>query len=251
MIESYQKRSFSAPVSGGHVVSHDVYSKGDQSRVVVIIQELPGIGPQTLKLADTLHQRGFRVVLPHLFGPLGKVSIAGNLVRVFCLRKEFHLFQKHRTSPIVDWLKALCQDINDESSVSGVGVIGMCLTGNFAMSLIADEAVLAGVASQPSMPLFKQNALHMSEEEIEATKAALTEKGPMMALRFEKDKLCTAEKFAALDRTFNIDSTRIKLVGLPGKGHSVLTLDFMRGGEPAKQALEEVISYFDKSLKLV
>ena len=248
-MQNYQKSSFSASIEDGSLITHDVYSRGDQPRVVVIIQELPGIGPETLVLAEKLHSEGFRVVLPHLFGPLGRVSMVGNMARVFCLRKEFKLFEKSRTSPIVDWLKKLCQDISSQADVSGVGVIGMCLTGNFAISLIADDAVSAAVASQPSLPLFDSAALHMSTEGIAATKKALTEKGPMMALRFERDPLCTAEKFSALDNTFNNDSNRIRLVELPGKGHSVLTLDFMKGGEPARKALEEVIDYFNKSLE--
>ena len=247
-MQDYQKTVFSTPINDGHVVSHDVYTRGDQPGVVVIIQELPGIGPETLKLATILNEKGFRVVLPHLFGPLGRVSMLGNFVRVFCMRREFHLFAKNQTSPIVDWLKALCRDIKSEGGVSGVGVIGMCLTGNFAMSLVADDAVLAGVASQPSMPLNDQSALHMSEDEVDAVKQALDIKGSMLALRFEGDRLCRAEKFEAIDRAFNSDKERVRLIELPGKGHSVLTLDFIKGGEPAEQALQQLIAYFAHQL---
>jgi hypothetical protein len=38
-----------------------------------------------------------------------------------------------KTSPIVDWLKALCQKIKPIATQKGVGVIGMSLTGNIAI----------------------------------------------------------------------------------------------------------------------
>jgi dienelactone hydrolase len=101
---------------------------------------------------------------------------------------------------VVEWLRALCQDIRERRRVEGVGVIGMCLTGNFAITLIADDSVLAAVASQPSLPPLPQQDLHMSPAEIRASRDALTTKGPMLAFRFEGDSVCTAKKFAAIDR---------------------------------------------------
>ena len=252
MLEGYGKREFSAPIRGGnqpHEVSHDVYSRGDQSATVVIIQELPGIGPETLALADRFSEQGYRVVLPHLFGPLGKISLAGNLFRVFCMRKEFTLFSKNESSPIVDWLKALCRDLKENHGSGGIGVIGMCLTGNFAMSLMADDNVLAGVASQPSMPFRGHGDLHMSPEEVSDARQRLTEEGAMIALRFEGDFLCNGEKFAAIKDAFNDETERVRLIELPGKGHSVLTLDFIKGGEPAEDAFQAVLSYFESKLK--
>ncbi len=152
---------------------------------MVIIQELPGIGPETLRLADEFVDRGFAVVLPHLFGPLEKTSIGGNLLRVFCMRREFSLFAAHRSSPIVDWLKALCRDIKEQGQCKGVGVIGMCLTGNFAISLMGDDSVLAAVSSQPSMPLMKASQLHMSAADITAIRQRIDATAPMHAYRFD------------------------------------------------------------------
>ena len=91
----------------------------------------------------------------------------------------------------------------------------------------------------------------MSEEEIAQARSRLDEHGPMMALRFEGDPLCTGTKFKAISDTFNDDKQRIRLVELPGKGHSVLTLDLIKGGEPAQQALNDVLSYFADKLNLV
>jgi len=201
-ITDYEKSSFSAKIKSGHTITHDVYARGT-GKVLVLIQELPGIGQETLALADRFVDRGYRVILPHLFGPIGKISVVGNLFRVFCMRKEFKLFAKNESSPIVDWLKALCAKMKATHKVSGVAVIGMCLTGNFAISLMAEDAVLAGFASQPSMPILAQNALHLSGQEIETIKAKLDKIGPMHCGRFEGDKMCTAQKFDLINRKFN------------------------------------------------
>ncbi len=249
-IPDFKKYSFSALTSVGKEVTHDVYEKGE-GPVVLIIQELPGIGQETLRLAALFLEKGFRVVMPHLFGPLGKTNMAGNLVKVMCMYKEFHIFSSNKTSPIVNWLRALCQHLVKENNSKGVGVIGMCLTGNFAISLMVDESVMAAVASQPSLPVQKGSALHMSEDEIQIIKSRLDQHGPMKAFRFEGDGLCPARRFKALQETFNSDEQeRIQLRVLPGKGHSVLTIHFnAEDGHPTKEALEEIFDYFGEKLR--
>jgi len=249
VIEGYTQRKFRAVLPDGHAVIHDVYTQG-AGPVVMIMQELPGIGPETLRLADEFVQEGFTVVLPHLFGPLGKTALLTNGLRMLCMRREFKIFEKGGTSPAVAWLRALCRDLNVTHEVEGVAVIGMCLTGNFAMSLMADEAVLAGVASQPSLPILASDGLHLSEAAIAQLRQRLETHGPMRAYRFAGDTLCTAEKFDRIEETFNGDRTRVQLKTLPGKGHAVLTLDFVdEVGHPTRQALDEVLSYFRKALK--
>lgn len=218
---------------------------------MVLIQELPGIGKETLRLADRLIESGFKVVMPHLFGPLERTSIIGNMARVFCLHREFRIFQANQSSPIIDWLRALCRKVRGEEKTKGVGVIGMCLTGNFAISLMGDDSVLASVASQPALPAFKQDALHMSPQEVDATKKRIDETAPMLALRFEGDPGVTAAKFNCIHQAFNEENNeRVRLKTLPGKGHSVLTLDFVdQEGHPTYQALQEVIAYFSNQLR--
>lgn len=246
-IAEYRVAPFTATFEGGEQITHDVYHRGSGAPVV-IIQELPGIGMETLRLADEFVSRGFEVVLPHLFGPLGRIAIGGNLVRVFCMRREFHLFENDRSSPIVDWLKALCREVKMQHK--GVGVIGMCLTGNFAISLMADNSVLAAVSSQPSMPLMKAAKLHMSEQEIYQVRRRIDATAPIHAYRFEGDPVCNATKYRAIDQAFNDDGiTRVVTHTLPGKGHSVLTLDFVdQQGHPTRAALDEILQYFSAQL---
>ena len=250
-ISSYQKTLFEARTSDGHLISHDIYRRG-AGAPVLLLQELPGIGQETLSLADELVNAGFEVVMPHLFGSLGETSIGGNLVRVMCLRKEFWLMSRDRSSPIADWIRLLCREVRDQRGAKGVGVIGMCLTGNFAIQLIGDDSVLAAVASQPAMPFFKQGALQMTPDDIRQSRDALDSKGPMRLLRFEGDPLCTKEKSECVHRAFNDDgTTRVQEITIPGKGHSVLTLDFVdEAGHPTRTALDNVIQYFSSHLNL-
>jgi dienelactone hydrolase len=249
-IADYACAPFAAPLVSGAHISHDVYRRGSGAPVV-IIQELPGIGPETLRLADEFVAHGFAVVLPHLFGPLEKTSTGGNLIRVFCMRREFSLFESHRSSPIVDWLKALCREVKAQGQHKGVGVIGMCLTGNFAISLMGDDSVLAAVSSQPSMPLMKADELHMSASDIGVIRQRIDATAPMHAYRFDGDPMCSAAKFQAIDDAFNNDgSTRVVTHTLPGKGHSVLTLDFVdEDGHPTRKALNDILAYFAAQLQ--
>lgn len=248
VMQSFEKTVFSTDEVDGKPLSHDVYTKGE-GPVVLIIQELPGIGTETVRLADKLVDAGFRVVLPHIFGPLGKLSFAGNTARLFCMRREFALFAKKRTSPVVNWLRALSRELKNQYDVPGIGVIGMCLSGNFAISLMADDAVLAGVASQPSLPLGMQKSLHMSDQDVAEIRDALDEKGAMLAFRFAGDKLCTGAKFKALDAAFNDDKERIKLTNVEGNDHALLTVHFIdEAGSPTDAALQEVMGYFGDKL---
>lgn len=249
-ITSYAKESFTSTLRNGKTVTHDIYIQGSGSKVLILIQELPGIGQETLALADQFVAQGYTVVLPHLFGKIGKTATLINIVKVFCMRKQFSVFAKNQSSPIVDFLSDLCSKMKERYQVSGVAVIGMCLTGNFAISLMANEDVLAGFASQPSLPLKKQGYIHMSDEEVTAVKNRLDQIGPMHCARLQGDKICAAERFEAIDKAFNDDDRqRIILHQLPGDGHSILTLDFVdEEGHPTKNALQEVIGYFDSQL---
>ncbi|WP_425045610.1 dienelactone hydrolase family protein [Primorskyibacter sp. S87] len=222
---------FAAPLGTGQNVSHPVHVRGE-GPPILILQELPGIGPETLDLADRLISAGFRIYLPHLFGTFGKITMTRNVLRMFCVRREFNMFLKGAQSPIADWMKALVREISDRESESGVGVIGMCLTGSFALTLMAEDAVLGGVASQPALPVFGRDTLHMSPEDIAAAHRGMKEKGPGLAMRFSEDRLAPSQLMRALERAFGEDLTTVEFTG---KGHSLLTLDFHA---PAYQRVE-------------
>ncbi|SOH94033.1 Dienelactone hydrolase [Monaibacterium marinum] len=234
--------------ANGNSLTRTVYTRGT-GPAVVMIQELPGLTQQALDLGERLDAAGFTVHAPHLFGPLGKSSVVGNTLRVLCLHREFQVFAKGQTSPVVEWLGSLCRHVAQDSGAP-VGVIGMCLTGNFALSLIAEDGVVAAVASQPSLPIIGQEHLHMSPADITRSRAALDAKGPMLAFRFDGDPLCKSAKFDAITRAFNDDAQRVQLVTLPGKGHAVLTAHFRdRTGHPTRAAMDQVLGYFNERLR--
>ena len=130
-----------------------VYKKGS-GPAVILMHELPGMIPECVDLARRLAEN-FTVYMPLLFG---KANVGFNPAKVVqyavqvCISKEFYCFAKNRSSPITDWLKKLSQEANRECGGKGVGVIGMCLTGGFVLSMMADKSVIAPVASQPSFP---------------------------------------------------------------------------------------------------
>ena len=249
-IDAYRKERFAGPV-GETTRTFDVYVRG-AGPPIVMMQELPGIGQEALRFADKLVAAGFEVWLPHLFGPIGRTSMAGNMIRVLCMQREFQLFSRHKSSAVVDWMRALCVHVRDARKVKGVGVIGMCLTGNFALAMIADDAVLAAVAAQPSLPR-DQDALHLSDAEVAASRAAIDAKGAMRAYRFEGDALCTGVRFAAIAAAFNDDpgntERRVVLRTLPGADHSVFTRHFVDDGTGSTaRALAEILAYFGERL---
>ena len=117
-IEQFSKRHLSFAMRNGYIASHDIYTRGQGDKVVVIIQELPGIGQETLALADEFVDKNYTVVLPHLFGPIGKTATVTNFLRALCMRREFKIFAKNQSSPIVDFLSSLCSYYKKENQVN-------------------------------------------------------------------------------------------------------------------------------------
>ena len=244
LMKNYTKERFSLTVRGMEIC-HDYYTSSADGPVIVLLHELPGLTPKTMELARALTLSGFRVVLPHYLGPLGKDQKIANTLRV-CISKEIRCLAEQGGSPFVDWLRAFCQAIKTQQQVSGIGVIGMCLTGNFAISLIASPAVLGAVTAQPSLPFLKQSSLALSPQEIEDSKAALDQKGYMLGYRYTDDKICQEAKFEAIEQHFTSD--QICLNRIDGNSHSTLTDRVFAGDQIRNEAVKEVIDYFKQRL---
>lgn len=227
---------FSAPQSNGHTATHDVHVKGD-GPPILLMQELPGIVPETLKLVERLNAAGFRVYMPHFLGPFGKFALARNTLRLLCVRREINIFRKGKQSPFADWLRALAAHIREQEGGQQVGVIGMCLTGGFALTMMADDAVLGAVASQPALPVRSKGRLQMSEAEIAAARAGMAEKGQGLAMRFTGDKLVPDDLWSAIERAFGED---LETVEFQGDDHALLTVHFHQ------PAYDRVEAYFQE-----
>jgi dienelactone hydrolase len=239
-----------------------VYKKG-RGPGVVVMHEIPGITPPVAEFARRVADAGFTVYMPHMFGTPGKpLSIpyaAGQLARA-CVSREFSMLAKNESSPITDWLRALCRRAHEECGGVGVGAIGMCLTGNFALALMVDEWVMAPVLSQPSMPFpataAHRAALHVSDEDLRTVKRRAAAGCGVLGLRFTADPMCPAERFETLRRelgdgfeAIEIDSGPGNPHGLTRMSHSVVTNDLVdEEGHPTRAALDRVLSFFRERL---
>ncbi len=230
---------------------------------VVVIHEIPGITPEVLRFAERVVDAGFRVYLPHLFGtpgrPFSTGTVAVQMVRA-CISREFHVLARNHASPITRWLRGLCRSAFHECGGRGVGAVGMCLTGNFALALMVDERLMAPVLSQPSLPFpvtpSHRRALHLSPEELEVVRRRAAAGCGVLGLRFTRDPLCPPERFERLRQelgggfeAIEIDSSPGNPWGIPRTAHSVLTVDLVdRDGHPTREALERVLVFLRERL---
>lgn len=244
-------------------VSKVVYRKGAGPGVVVIT-EVPGIHPGVITFAETLVESGFTVFVPELFGVTGKpVSngyVMGTMLKL-CVSREFRLLAAHQSSPVTDWLRALVRKIHAELGGTGVGAVGMCLTGNFALSLAVEPALMAPVLSQPALPLptsaERRAALAISSGEVATIQRRIEQEDyKVLGLCFTADGKVPRERVATLKQQFGagfesieIDSSPGNKHGIPKTAHSVLTLDLVRdAGHPTEQALQRVLAFLHERL---
>jgi dienelactone hydrolase len=235
---------------------------------VIVIHEMPGLHPLVIRFADRIVEAGMTAVLPSLFGTPGKpVSMGyalGEMLKGICIRREFNVWATNRSSPIVDWLRALSRAMHEQCGGPGVGAIGMCFTGNFALAMMTEPAVVAPVLSQPSLPMpagpggaKRRGAIGVSDTEIACAKRRFTDEGlTMIGLRFHGDSFVPDERFAALKEAFGEHFEAIELDprdGAPDTGmapHSVLTVH-LRDDDPTgptKRAEQRVIAFFRERL---
>jgi dienelactone hydrolase len=227
---------------------------------VIVMTEMPGIYHHVARFARFVRDAGFSVFMPHLFGTDGRPPTIGYGVRTIaraCISAEFRAFAANRSSPVVDWLKALAAHVHPLCGGKGVGAIGMCFTGNFALSMMVEPAVRAPVLSQPSLPMLKKGGMHIAPDELAAVRERMEREDlTVLAYRFEGDPFCRAERFAAYQEALGDrfvgrvlpDSAAAQ--GTPMKPHSVVTLHLIdRDGEPTRQAVDEILGFFAKRLR--
>jgi len=237
--------------------SRPVFRRGT-GPAVIVIHEIPGLHPQVVRFADHVAAAGMTVFMPSLFGKPGKeVSRAyalGSMLVNICIRREFNVWANNRSSPIVDWLRALARKAHAECGGAGVGAVGMCFTGGYALAMMTEPSVVAPVLSQPSMPLGKKGRalIDASPSEIACAKRRFEDEDlSMIGLRFKSDAFVPDERFEALRAEFGERFEAVELEdkdALPNAGmppHSVLTLHLVdQAGSVTKQVEERVIAFF-------
>ena len=229
---------------------------------VIVMAEMPGISPHVARFARWVREAGFTVYMPSLFGRDGALPSAEEGAAIFqraCVSAEFRALAANVSSPVTQWLRALAKLAHHECGGPGVGAIGMCFTGNFALTMMLEPSVLAPVLSQPSLPLNDPAGIEIAPEEIQAIRERLDHENlTVLAYRFEGDPFCRAQRFAAYaeklgsrfigrvlpDSAANPDAPPFFAKHVPNP-HSVVTVHLVdEAGEPTIKARDEILSFF-------
>lgn len=233
---------------------------------VIVMTEMPGISPYVARFARWVRDAGFTVYMPSLFGRDGAVPNAEEGTAVFqraCVSAEFRALAANESSPVTKWLRSLARFAHEECGGPGVGAIGMCFTGNFALTMMLEPSMLAPVLSQPSLPLNNPAGIEIAPEEVKAVRERLDRDDlTVLAYRFEGDKFCMAQRFAAYqaalgdrfigrvlpDAAANKDVPPFfeQFVTTP---HSVVTAHLIdEAGQPTIAARDEILEFFNQRL---
>lgn len=256
-LDGFERSTFTAEGT-----TRTVYRTGT-GPAVVVISEMPGITPNVARFARLVAGIGCTAVVPHLFGEDGRAPSGGytmsSLAKV-CISREFTLMAVGRTSPVTTWLRALARDEHGRCGGPGVGAIGMCLTGGFALAMMVDDVVLAPVLSQPSLPFplgaSRRRAIGISEEDTRRVVERVAAGTCLLGLRFSGDRASPPERFETLRALLGDGFVGIELDSSPGNryghrksAHSVLTEDLDdRPGTPTREALNQVLDLFRSRL---
>lgn len=269
-LATYERGTFTADGA-----TNTVYRKGS-GPAVVVITEMPGLSPMVLGFADRVVARGLSVVLPDLYGKAGRNPLgeslpasAGYALRSMfsgCISRDFSTFALDRTSPIAVWLRALGRSEHERCGGPGVGVVGMCFSGGFALGMATDPSVVAPVMSQPSLPLpaskARRRAIDVSSDDLDLIAGRCAAEGlQVLGLRFDGDPFVPAERFDYLRERLGDAFISVELEQSEGNPrgldsplvsthHSVLTLALNdEPGEPTRAALDQVLDFFVDRLR--
>ena len=209
-----------------------VYRKGN-GPAVMVIHEIPGITPNVKHFAEKLVHEGFSVAMPLLVGEAGReidnVYTTQSLLKV-CVSREFTTMALRKTSPIVTWLRALAKELHGKVGGKGVGAVGMCISGGFALGMMVDDVMVAPVLSQPALPFAlgkaRQADLNLSPEDEIAVQRRAVEGCQVLGLCYKDDWL-VGTRFESLR---NLLGDQFIHVEFPGNRHSVLTEDLQPEG---------------------
>ncbi len=252
-LDDFEHSSFTAEGT-----TRSIYRTGT-GPAVIVISEIPGITPNVARFARMVAGIGCTAVVPHLFGVDGKdPSVPYSLRSAFhaCVSREFTTLALDRTSPVTTWLRALARAEHERCGGPGVGAVGMCLTGGFALAMMVDDVMLAPVLSQPSLPFpmgkARRRALGISDADAQRVRERVAAGVCVLGLRFTGDKVSPHERFAALTELLGDGFVGVELDSSSGnphghrKGaHSVLTEDLDdRPGTPTREALDKVLDLF-------
>ena len=242
-LEGWQKGSFTAAT-----ITRDTYRRGE-GPVVVVVHEIPGITPAVERFANEVVERGFTVVMPDLVGTPGRAVSGGYLARSMaqvCIAREFTTMAAGRTSPVIAWLRALARSLHTEVGGRGVGAVGMCFSGGFALGMMVDDIMVAPVLSQPSLPFpfgkKKAADLNLSPDDAAVIADRAANGCQVLGLRYDRDR-AVGDRFTSLRELLGDAFIAVELPSRKKTDHSVLT---EQRDEPSVQ---RVLDFFVEKLK--
>ncbi len=229
---------------------------------VIVMSEIPGITPKVADFARMVAGIGCTAVMPHLFGEPGREPSVGYGIRSIvpsCISRDFTTWATGKTSPVIDWLRALARDEHERCGGPGVGAIGMCFTGGFALAMATDERLLAPVLSQPSMPIAlgkkRKQTIDISDEDLAVVKDRCAAGLEVIGMRFTSDQLVPSDRFRFLERELGTGFRAIELgkedanPDADGPAHSVVTEHLIdEPGTKTRDAVDEVLELFRSRL---
>lgn len=239
---------------------------------VIVMAELPGITPKVLRFAGWVADIGCTAVVPHLFGVPGRhpgrntLSAGAYVNSSFlpaCVSREFTVWATNRTSAVVAWLRSLAAAEHDQCGGPGVGAVGMCFTGGYALAMATDDRLLAPVLSQPSMPLpvtrGQRAGIDCSPDDLAIVKRrCAADDLQVLGLRFKGDRNVPADRFRfrflrdQLGDAFiavELEDSAANPAAVMRNPHSVLTEHLVdQPGSPTRQALDQVLDLFREKL---
>lgn len=226
-------------------VTHPTYRRGTGPGVIVI-HEIPGLTPEVATFGEEVVDAGFTVVMPSLFGtdgaPMSPRTMASSIGRV-CVSREFTRLRTGETTPVAGWLRSLARDLHSELGGPGVGALGMCFTGGFALAMAVDPAVAAPVLCQPSTPFAvgaKRAAdVNLSPGDLDVVKGRCAAGQQVMGLRYRSDP-AVGKRFDTLTRELGDAFIRVEF---EGKGHSTVTAHRQQEG------VDAVLTFFAEHLR--
>jgi dienelactone hydrolase len=236
---------------------------------VIVMAEMPGISPQVARFSRWVRDAGFTVYMPSLFGRDGavpEIEEGKAVMQRACVSAEFRAFAANASSPVTQWLRSLARLAHEECGGPGVGAIGMCFTGNFALTMMLEQSVLAPVLCQPALPLDDPAGIESAPGELAAIRRRLERDDlSVLAFRFEGDRFCKAQRFAAYsaalgdrfiarvlpDSAARRDALAPFFEHLVASPHSVVTAHLIdEAGQPTIAARDEILAFFTSRLAM-
>jgi dienelactone hydrolase len=244
LLDGWTRGEHTAPVGSQGEVSHPTYRKG-RGPGVVLVHEIPGLTPEVIAFGEEVVASGFTVVMPELFGRAGRsmnpVSVASTMATI-CVSRELSMLALGETQPVATWLRSLARELHAELGGPGVGALGMCFTGGFALAMMVDDSLAAPVVAQPSTPFpvtrSRARDLNLSPADLQAVRARARAGCEVLGLRYRDDP-AIGRRFERLTEELGDAFLRVEF---PGRKHSTLTV------HRQQEAVDRVLAFFHEKL---